>query len=409
MIPFLDYKAVNAPYFAEIEAAMSRVLRSGWYVLGPEVEAFETEWAAYCGSKYCIGISSGLDALILILRAWKEMGKLQEGDEVIVPANTYIASILSITENRLVPVLVEPDLATYNLDPERIEAAITDKTRAILPVHLYGQCADMGRINAIAAKHNLLVMEDCAQAHGATCHGKTAGNLGHAAAHSFYPGKNLGAVGEGGAVTTNDPELADIVKALRNYGSHKKYHNLYKGVNNRLHELQAAILRVKLKYLDEDTKKRQQVARWYLEGLGAGSGEQGAGSGEQGAGSREQKIPHAPGPMPHASSTPAPRSTLPAQLTLPVVLDGNNHVFHLFVVRHPERDRIMAELAAKGIQTAIHYPIPPHKQQAFKEWNHLSFLISEMIHEQVFSLPMSPVLTQEDVQAVVQAIIEVQR
>jgi dTDP-4-amino-4,6-dideoxygalactose transaminase len=399
-IPFLDYKAVNSPYFAEIEAAMSRVLRSGWYVLGPEVEAFEQEWADYCGSKFCIGISSGLDALILILRAWKEMGKLQEGDEVIVPANTYIASILSITGNRLVPVLVEPDLATYNLDPDRIVAAITDKTRAILPVHLYGQCADMGRINAIAKKHNLLVMEDCAQAHGATCHSKRAGNLGHAAAHSFYPGKNLGAIGEAGAVTTNDPELADIVKALRNYGSHKKYHNLYKGVNNRLHELQAAILRVKLKYLDEDTKKRQQVARWYFDGM-----EHSEYSMEHGARSMAKSEPHASSPVPHA---PCPMPHASSPLNLPTIAPYGSHVFHLFVVRHPERDRIMAELAAKGIQTSIHYPIPPHKQQAYKEWNQLSFPISEMIHEQVFSLPMSPVLTQDEVQAVTQGILEIQ-
>ena len=349
MIPFLDYKAVNAPYFEEIEAAMSRVLRSGWYVLGPEVKGFEAEYAAYCGTQHCIGVSSGLDALILILRAWKELGKLKEGDEVIVPANTYIASILAITESRLVPVLVEPDEATYNLDPTKIEAAITDKTRVIMAVHLYGQCADMDPINAIAAKHSLLVMEDAAQSQGATYHGRRSGNLSDAAAHSFYPGKNLGAIGEGGAVTTHDGELEDMVRRLRNYGSHVKYENEVKGLNNRLDELQAAVLRVKLKYLDRDNARRKSVAEAYLAGI------------------------------------------INQDLVLPTVFPNCEPCWHLFVVRTTNRDRVMEYLKENGVGSAIHYPIPPHQQLAYSEWNSISYPITEAIHRECVSLPISPV------------------
>jgi len=358
MIPFLDYKAVNAPYFDEIEAAMSRVLRSGWYVLGPEVEGFEAEYAAYCGTPHCIGVSSGLDALVLILRAWKELGKLKEGDEVIVPANTYIASILAITENRLVPVLVEPDEATYNLNPDLIEAAITDKTRVIMAVHLYGQCADMNPINAIAAKHGLLVMEDAAQSQGATYDGRKSGSLSDAAAHSFYPGKNLGAIGEGGAVTTNDAELDDMVRRLRNYGSHVKYVNEVKGLNNRLDELQAAVLRVKLKHLDADNAKRTVVAETYL------------------------------------------KSITNTALVLPTILEGSQSCWHLFIVRVKNRDGFMVSMKEAGVGTSIHYPIPPHRQLAYPELSSLSLPLTEALHEEVVSLPISPAHT-------VDAILEV--
>ena len=362
MIPFLDYKAVNAPYFEEIEAAMSRVLRSGWYVLGPEVEGFEAEYAAYCGTPHCIGVSSGLDALILILRAWKELGKLQEGDEVIVPANTYIASILAITENRLVPVLVEPDEATYNLDPIKIEAAITSKTRVIMAVHLYGQCADMDPINKIAQQHGILVMEDAAQSQGAIYKGRKSGSLSAAAAHSFYPGKNLGAIGEGGAVTTNDPKLDDMVRRLRNYGSHQKYVNEVKGVNNRLDELQAAVLRVKLAHLDADNAKRIVVAETYLKEL----------------------------------SNP--------NVTLPAVLPDGQPCWHLFIVRTSEREKLMDSMKRNGVVTAIHYPIPPHKQLAYREFAHISLPVTEMIHRECVSLPISPVHSADAIIAVCEVV-----
>ena len=362
MIPFLDYKAVNAPYFEEIEAAMSRVLRSGWYVLGPEVEGFEAEYAAYCDTQHCVGVSSGLDALILILRAWKELGKLKEGDEVIVPANTYIASILAITENGLVPVLVEPDEATYNLAPNLIEAAITDKTRVIMAVHLYGQCADMDPINAIAAKHGLLVMEDAAQSQGATYHGRKSGNLSDAAAHSFYPGKNLGAIGEGGAVTTNDSALEDMVRRLRNYGSHVKYVNEVKGLNNRLDELQAAVLRVKLRHLDADNERRRRATSAYMNGI----------------------------------TNPYVR--------LPKYLPDSVSCGHLFVVRVKARASLIEHLASHGIGAAIHYPIPPHRQLAYSELASGSLPLTETIHEEVVSLPLSPTISLSDVQSVIDAV-----
>ena len=263
MIPFLDLKIINAQYRNELAQAAIDVIDSGWYVQGEQVEVFEREFADYCGAKHCIGVANGLDALILTLRAWKELGKLKEGDEVIVPANTYIASILAITENRLVPVLVEPDVDSYNLCPRNTEAAITPKTKAILPVHLYGQLADMPAIMDIAKRHNLLVLEDSAQAHGASMSGKKSGNWGDASGFSFYPGKNLGALGDGGAVTTNDDELAQTIRALGNYGSHKKYQSLYKGVNSRLDEIQAAILRVKLRYLEMEIIQRRKPSSHY--------------------------------------------------------------------------------------------------------------------------------------------------
>ena len=363
-IPFLDYRAVNEPYFEEIQVAVTRVLESGWYVLGREVEAFESEFAAYCGSSHCIGVSSGLDALILILEGWKTLGRLKEGDEVIVPANTYIASILAISKAGLEPILVEPDEQTYNLDPSRIQRLISLKTRVIMAVHLYGQCADMGAINAIAKQHGLLVMEDAAQAHGAIYKGKNAGNLSDAAAFSFYPGKNLGAIGEGGAVTTNDGELASTISRLRNYGSEIKYHNKIKGLNNRLDELQAAILRVKLPHLDHDNAARGVVAETYLNNI-------------------SNSIIH-----------------------LPLVANYGTPCWHLFVIRVKEREKFMAYLNEKGIQTAIHYPIPPHQQPAYSEWNHRSYPITEAIHREIVSLPMSPAHNHEQANEVATAICE---
>lgn len=366
MIPFLDYRSVNEPYFAQMEEAFRRVLHSGWYVLGKEVEAFEQEYAAYCGTRHCVGVSSGLDALVLILRGWKELGRLRAGDEVIVPANTYIATILAVTEAGLVPVLVEPDQATYNLDPLRVEEVVTPRTKVILPVHLYGQCADMDPIRAIAQEYGLLVMEDAAQAQGSTYRGRKAGALSDAAAHSFYPGKNLGAIGEGGAITTDDPELARMVRLLRNYGSEVKYHNLVKGVNNRLDELQSALLRVKLPHLDRDNNRRRQIAQVYLDGLSA--------------------INHR------------------ASVILPFVAHYGVPNWHLFVVQVPDRDAFVAHLRQHGIQTAIHYPIPPHHQPAYREWSSRSFPITEAIHRRIVSLPMSPAMSQEQVACVVETV-----
>lgn len=359
MIPFLDLKALNAQHKQAMLAACERIIDSGWYVQGQAYKAFDAEFAAYCGTKHAIGVANGLDALILILRAYKEMGVMADGDEVIVPANTYIASILAISQNNLVPVLVEPDLATYLLDPEKIERAITPKTKAILPVHLYGQTCDMAKINAIAQKHGLKVIEDSAQSHGAYFDGKRSGNLGDASGFSFYPGKNLGALGDGGAVTTNDDELASVIRALCNYGSHKKYENLYQGINSRLDELQAALLSVKLPFLDDESAKRQAIADYYLTNI-------------------------------HND-----------RLVLPVCRAANHHVWHLFVVRVANRDDLQAYLLANGVQTLIHYPIPPHKQKAYESWNNHSYPISEQIHREVLSLPISGVQPMESTQKIV--------
>jgi len=367
LIPFLDLKGINAQYREELIQAVTDVIDSGWYIQGTHVKAFEQEFADYCGTKHCIGVANGLDALILVLRAWKELDKLKEGDEVIVPANTYIASILAITENRLKPVLVEPDEQTYNLSPGLVEKAITPNTKAILAVHLYGQLAPMPEIMAIAQKHNLLVLEDSAQAHGAQVDGKRAGNWGDASGFSFYPGKNLGALGDGGAVTTNDEELAQTIRALGNYGSHKKYENLYKGVNSRLDEVQAALLRVKLKNLENEIKRRQQIAAMYMQGI------------------QNEKIvlPLTPNPSP---------------------LTREDCVWHLFVIRTTEREKLQTYLTEQGIQTLIHYPIAPHHQQAYKDWSNQSYPLTEAIHKQVLSLPISPVMTDEQVQAVINAV-----
>lgn len=362
MISFLDLQAINAVLRDELQAACLRVIDSGWYIQGQELAAFEQEFAAWCGSKYCIGVANGLDALTLTLRAWKAQGRLQEGDEVIVPANTYIASILAITENRLTPVLVEPDEYSYNLSPAHVEAAITPRTRAILPVHLYGQLADMPALLAIARQHSLLVLEDAAQAHGASIEGRKAGSWGDAAGFSFYPGKNLGALGDAGAITTDDEELAKLLRALRNYGSHEKYRNLLPGVNSRLDEMQAAMLRVKLKHLEAQTTQRRELARFFLDAI------------------RHPEV------------------------VLPVVERQEQHVWHLFVVRSARRDALQQHLANAGIQTLVHYPIPPHKQQAYAEWNHLGFPLTERIHDEVLSLPMGPHLSQAEAQAVVDGV-----
>lgn len=364
MIPFLDLKNINQQYREELITACTRIIDSGWYIGGKELEQFEQNFANYCGVKFAIGVANGLDALILTLRAWKELGKLQEGDEVIVPSNTYIASILAITANNLTPVLVEPDITTYNIDPIKIKEAITAKTKVLLPVHLYGQLAAMPEIMKIAKQHNLLVLEDSAQSHGAQLDCKKAGNWGDASGFSFYPGKNLGALGDAGAITTNDGELAQTLRALRNYGSHEKYKNLFAGVNSRLDEIQAAMLDVKLKHLDAEVKHRRTIAKMYLEGI------------------------------------KNPELSLP--LTDTDASQYDQHVWHLFVVRSSNREALQQYLAENGVQTLIHYPIPPHKQQAYKEWNDLSYPISEKIHDEVISLPMGPTLSLEDVEKVIQ-------
>ena len=362
MISFLDLKGINAREREALIAAFTRVLDSGWYVLGKEVEAFEQEYAAYVGTKHCVGVGNGLEALILALRAWMELGVMKTGDEVIVPANTYIATILAISQNGLTPVLVEPDDATFNLGAHNLEAAVTPRTRAVLPVHLYGQTAAMTGIRAFAQQHQLKILEDCAQAHGAKHGGTRAGALGgdgDAGAHSFFPSKNLGALGDAGAITTNDDALANILRALRNYGSRAKYINELKGVNSRLDELQAALLRVKLKTLDADNQRRRVIAKRYL-----------------------AEIRH---PM----------------IRLPTVGMGNEPVWHVFVVRTPAREALQHWLTEQGVATLIHYPIPPHQQQAYPEWNQRSYPITEAIHREVLSLPISPVMSEAEVGEVI--------
>ena len=359
MIKFLDLKKINAPYETAFQEKLKSVLESGWYILGNEVAAFETNFANYCQTKYCIGVGNGFDALVLIFKAYIQLGKLQKGDEVIVPANTYIASILAILEADLVPVLVEPKLETYNLNPDLISKKTTSKTKAILVVHLYGQLAEMDKINAIAIQNNLLVIEDAAQAHGAISNFRKSGNLSNAAAFSFYPGKNLGALGDGGAVVTNDSELAKVIQSLRNYGSEAKYQNEFIGVNSRLDELQAAFLNVKLPNLDAENTIRKAIAKRYLSEI------------------KNDKI---------VLPTLSLRGTT-----------QSNHVFHLFVIRTENREKLQQYLLENGIQTMIHYPIAPHKQKAFSSWNDLSFPFTEKIHNEILSLPISPVMTDDEV------------
>lgn len=360
MTPFLDLKGINAQYREELIEACTKVIDSGWYVQGSEHQAFEEEFAQFCGTQYAIGVANGLDALTLIMRAYKEMGVMCENDEIIVPSNTYIASILAISENGLVPILVEPDMNTYLIDPKKIEEKITSKTKAIMPVHLYGQSCEMDEINAIAQKYNLKVIEDSAQSHGAYYQDKRCGNLGDASGFSFYPGKNLGALGDGGAVTTNDKELAQVIKALGNYGSAKKYENVYKGTNSRLDEIQAAMLRVKLRYLDNEIQKREEIANYYLENI-------------------KNK-----------------------DLILPII--KTKHVWHLFVIRTTKREKLQKYLFDNGVQTLIHYPLAPHNQEAYSEWENRTYPISEKIHNEVLSLPISGVQTLDETKKIVKAI-----
>ena len=366
MIPFLDLKSINAQYKKEMLEACERVIDSGWYIQGTECKEFEKEFASYCGTQYSIGVANGLDALTLILRAYNELGVLQDNDEVIVPSNTYIASILAISENNLVPVLVEPDINTFNIDIEKIEQSITAKTKAIMVVHLYGQAVEMKKVLELAKKHDLKVIEDCAQAHGAcdVSTGKRVGSIGDASGFSFYPGKNLGALGDGGAVTTDNKLLADTIRALGNYGSLKKYENLYKGTNSRLDEIQASMLRVKLRYLDKEIENRRSIAKYYLKNINN------------------------------------------EHIILPEIKNTNSHVWHLFVIRTNKRDDLQNYLLENGVQTLIHYPLPPHKQGAYKEWSAESYPISEQIHDEVISLPISGVQSLEDSMKIVELINE---
>ncbi len=354
MIPFLDLKSINSKHKAELLLACEKVIDSGWYVMGQELSAFEKEFSQYCGTRYCLGVANGLDALTLVLRAWKELGKLNVGDEVIVPANTYIASILAISENELVPVLVEPDSETLNLCVQNIAKAITPKTKAILPVHLYGLICPMKDIMELAKDYNLLVLEDCAQSHGAMLENKMAGSWGNAAGFSFYPGKNLGALGDGGAITTNDEELYTVLLALRNYGSFRKYENEFIGQNSRLDEIQAAILRVKLKYLDEETKYRQKVAAIYNSNI----------------------------------ANPV--------IKKPTYSDSKRHVYHLYVIQTDHRDALKQYLEENKVMTLIHYPIPPNLQKCYEgEFDHFSS--TEKISQNILSLPISPVIKENDI------------
>ena len=361
-IPFLSLKSITDKYSEEINSAVFRVVNSGWYLQGKENEVFENNYAKYIGAEYCIGCANGLDALIWIFKAYKELGVMQDGDEIIVPANTYIASILAITENNLIPILVEPTYEDLEIDDSLIEDKITPRTKAIMIVHLYGRCAYTEKIGDLCKKYNLKLIEDNAQAHGCHYGDKRTGSLGDVAGHSFYPGKNLGALGDGGAVTTNDKELADTVRALANYGSQKKYVFKYCGRNSRLDEIQAAVLNVKLKHLDSDNVNRQQIAKYYYENI---------------------KNP---------------------KVVLPKRIDDQNNVYHLFPVFCEERDDFQQYLKDNGIQTLIHYPIPPHKQECYKEWSNISLPITEKIHAQELSLPMSPCLTMEETAYVVEVI-----
>lgn len=371
MIKFLDLHKINARFETEFQERFKHFLDSGYYILGSEVERFELDFARYCGAKYCIGTANGLDALTLIFKAYIHLGKLQFGDEVIVPANTYIASILSIINAGLKPVLVEPELETYNISPKEIEKHISKNTKAILVVHLYGQLADMETINTIATARNLLVIEDAAQAHGAEGNSNfqirnsknlKAGNLGHAAAFSFYPSKNLGALGDAGAVTVNDKDLSETLKMMRNYGSSKKYVNDMIGVNSRLDELQATFLNIKLKVLDQDNAKRQSIAKRYL-----------------------QEVKN-------------------KNIGLPFYSGTQDHVFHVFVVRVADRLRFVAYLESHDIGYLIHYPIPPHQQKALSMFKQNIFPITENIHKTVVSIPMSPVMTKDEVSTVIKVL-----
>ena len=359
MLKFLDLQKINESYEPDLSHAVQRVIKSGWYLLGNELSSFEKEYAYFIGSKYCIGVANGLDALRLILKAYIELGSMKPGDEILVPANTYIASILAISDNRLAPVLVEPDINTCNIDPYKLEDKITDRTKGIMIVHLYGQNAMHPEIQRLVDKYDLKLIEDNAQAAGSFYGKKRTGSLGHAAGHSFYPGKNLGALGDGGTVTTDDDQLASVIRSLGNYGSSKKYVNEYKGLNSRLDEIQAAVLRIKLRRLDTDNKKRRRLAEFYT------------------------------------SNIVNPTIQLPIVPKLP-----EEHVWHLFVIRNKHRDSLQKYFESNGVQTLIHYPIPPHKQKAYSEYYSLELPVTEEIHRNVLSLPISPVMSVADAEYV---------
>ncbi len=361
-VKFLDLQRITESFQPELSSEVDRVVRSGYYLLGEQVVLFEKEFAAYCGVKHCIGVANGLDALALVIRGYMELGVLAPGDEVIVPANTYIATILAISRNGLKPVLCEPTTETYLINPACIEALITPRTKVIMVVHLYGQTADMDSVRTIADKYGLKIIEDSAQAHGAYYHGKRAGNLGDASGFSFYPGKNLGALGDGGAVTTNDDRLAETVRVLANYGSSVKYVFRYQGINSRLDEVQAAVLRCKLRRLDADNEQRRRVAEAYAQGI------------------------------------------VHPEVKLPYWGERDSHVFHIYPVLSYRRDALQAHLRDWGVQTLIHYPIPPHKQDAYREWNECVYPITEQIHREELSLPISPVMTADEVAAVIAAV-----
>ncbi len=361
MINYLSLQKVTALHESEITTAVNQVLHSGWYLQGEHIALFEKNYAQYTGTKYCVTCGNGLDALCLILRAYIELGLLKAGDEVIVPANTYIATILSITENHLIPILVEPDINTLEIDEQLIEQAITPRTRAIMLVHLYGRCAYTAFIGDICKRHNLLLLEDNAQAHGCHFGNKRTGSLGHAAAHSFYPGKNLGALGDAGAVTTDDEQLAQTIRSLANYGSTRKYEFTFKGKNSRMDEIQAAVLNVKLPYLDKENQRRKQIAKAYLEGINN------------------------------------PQTTL-------IKDNDRDNVYHIFPILSPSRNRLQQYLKDNGIETMIHYPIPPHQQEAYKEWNEQHYPITEFIHQQELSLPCNPTMTDEEVYQIIDSI-----
>lgn len=362
MIKFLDLKQVNEQHIDELRDAACRVIDSGWYVLGKEVESFEKNFADYTGVKHCVGVANGLDSLTLILRAYIDLGIFLPGDEIIVPANTYIATILAISNNNLKPVLVEPNPKTMNLDPYIVEPYITKRTKAILIVHLYGQISEFKKVKEISSKHGLKVIEDCAQSHGAMYENIKAGALGDAAGFSFYPGKNLGALGDGGAITTNDSILAEHLKVLRNYGASEKYINTHRGFNSRLDEIQAAMLNVKLKYIDQDIEKRRTISLRYL---------------------TEINNPY---------------------VTLPYVESNEQHVWHLFVVKVENRELFSSYMLENGVHTLIHYPTPPHKQKAYRELNDITFSITEEIHQKVVSIPLYPTMDDIDVSKVIDVI-----
>lgn len=362
MIEFLNLKKINQQYRQELKEAANRVIESGWFILGKELENFESSYANFCGTKYCIGVANGLDALRLIFKAYIELGIMKKGDEVIVPANTFIASVLAITDNDLKPVFAEPTLETYNLNTFKVEDLITPKTRAILTVHLYGQNSIDEELLKICKDYDIKLIEDAAQSHGAIWNDKVMGSIGDASGHSFYPGKNLGALGDAGAVTTNNKTLAETIKALRNYGSIKKYENVYQGLNSRLDEIQAAFLNVKLKYIHEDIEARRKVAKYYLKNID--------------------------NPL----------------IILPKVKNWEGHVWHLFVIRNKNRNKLQKYLSDNGIQTLIHYPIPPHKQRAYKFLNNINLPITEKIHNEVLSLPISPVIGIESLPVIINSV-----